>query len=52
MPRLHCGDPLESGLQLALPAGAARHVQVLRLQPGDALTLFDGSARRWRGCSR
>jgi 16S rRNA (uracil1498-N3)-methyltransferase len=29
-------------MQLALPAGAARHVQVLRLQPGDALTLFDG----------
>jgi 16S rRNA (uracil1498-N3)-methyltransferase len=27
---------------MALPAGAARHVQVLRLQPGDALTLFDG----------
>lgn len=42
MPRLHCGVPLASGLALALPAGAARHVQVLRLQPGDALTLFDG----------
>jgi len=42
VPRLHCGVPLESGLTLALPAGAARHVQVLRLQPGDALTLFDG----------
>jgi len=42
VPRLHCGDPLESGLALALPAGAARHVQVLRLQPGDPLTLFDG----------
>jgi len=28
---------------LALPPGAARHVQVLRMQPGDALTLFDGS---------
>jgi 16S rRNA (uracil1498-N3)-methyltransferase len=25
-----------------LPAGAARHVQVLRLQPGDDITLFDG----------
>ena len=42
MPRLHCGEPLASGTALALPAGAARHVQVLRLQPGDALTLFDG----------
>lgn len=25
-----------------LPPGPARHVQVLRLQPGDAVTLFDG----------
>ncbi|MFG6460599.1 16S rRNA (uracil(1498)-N(3))-methyltransferase [Roseateles sp. DXS20W] len=31
-----------------MPAGAARHVQVLRLQPGDALTLFDGSGPEWR----
>jgi len=42
VPRLHCGEPLASGTALALPAGAARHVQVLRLQPGDPLTLFDG----------
>ncbi|HYE39856.1 MAG TPA: 16S rRNA (uracil(1498)-N(3))-methyltransferase [Ramlibacter sp.] len=42
MPRLFCDEPLASGASLALPAGAARHVQVLRLQPGDALTLFDG----------
>ena len=42
MPRLHCTEPLASGLHLALPPGPARHVQVLRLQPGDALTLFDG----------
>jgi 16S rRNA (uracil1498-N3)-methyltransferase len=27
-----------------LPASAARHVQVLRLQPGDAITLFEGQA--------
>jgi 16S rRNA (uracil1498-N3)-methyltransferase len=24
-----------------LPAGPARHVQVLRLQPGDTITLFN-----------
>jgi 16S rRNA (uracil1498-N3)-methyltransferase len=42
VPRLHCSEPLASGASLALPAGAARHVQVLRLQPGDVLTLFDG----------
>lgn len=42
MPRIHCATPLAPGAQLGLPPGAARHVQVLRLQPGDALTLFDG----------
>lgn len=42
MPRLYCPEPLHSGLRLALPPGPARHVQVLRLQPGDALRLFDG----------
>lgn len=43
MPRFHCSVPLSAGASLALPAGAARHVQVLRMQPGDALTLFDGA---------
>ena len=42
MPRFHCPLPLASGQVLALPPGPARHVQVLRLQPGDALTLFNG----------
>jgi 16S rRNA (uracil1498-N3)-methyltransferase len=42
MPRFHCPAPLASGLALSLPAGAARHVQVLRLQPGDVITLFNG----------
>jgi len=43
MPRFHCPVPLTAGATLELPPGAARHVQVLRMQPGDALTLFDGS---------
>ena len=42
MPRFYCPVPLTTGLALALPAAAARHVQVLRLQPGAALTLFNG----------
>ena len=42
MPRIHCPEALAGGQSLALPPGAARHVQVLRLQPGDGLTLFDG----------
>ena len=33
--------------ELSLPPGAARHVQVLRLQPGAALTLFDGTGFDW-----
>ena len=33
--------------ELALPPGAARHVQVLRLQPGDEVALFDGSGDEW-----
>jgi 16S rRNA (uracil1498-N3)-methyltransferase len=41
--RFHCALPLRACSTLALPPGAARHVQVLRLQPGDALTLFDGA---------
>jgi 16S rRNA (uracil1498-N3)-methyltransferase len=32
---------LASGQTLTLPDGAARHVQVLRLQPGDTITLFN-----------
>lgn len=42
MPRFHCPAPLATGAELDLPAGAARHVQVLRLQPGDGITLFHG----------
>lgn len=38
---------LRAGAQIDLPAGAARHVQVLRLQPGAPLTLFDGSGGQW-----
>jgi 16S rRNA (uracil1498-N3)-methyltransferase len=44
MPRFFCPTPLTTGTALTLPAGAARHVQVLRLQPGDAITLFNGQA--------
>ena len=44
MPRFHCPLPLAAGAKFDLPAGAARHVQVLRLQPGDAITLFNGAA--------
>jgi 16S rRNA (uracil1498-N3)-methyltransferase len=42
MPRFYCPTQLASDTMLDLPAGAARHVQVLRLQPGDTITLFNG----------
>jgi 16S rRNA (uracil1498-N3)-methyltransferase len=42
MPRFYCPTPLTSGQLLDLPASAARHVQVLRLQPGGLITLFNG----------
>ena len=42
MPRLYCPLPLVSGSALALPPSAARHVQVLRMQPGETVTLFNG----------
>jgi len=47
MPRLHSPEPLHGGQVLALAPAAARHVQVLRLQPGDAVTLFDGRGGEW-----
>lgn len=42
MPRFFCSTPLAMGLSLELPAGPARHVQVLRMQPEMTITLFDG----------
>jgi 16S rRNA (uracil1498-N3)-methyltransferase len=49
-PRFFCPPPLASGTEIALPAGAAHHVlRVLRLKPGDALTLFDGEGGEYRG---
>lgn len=49
MPRFFVDTPLTAADgDIALPPGAARHVQVLRLQPGDALTLFDGSGPEWQ----
>ena len=42
MPRFYCPLALPVGAELELPAAAARHVQVLRLQPGARVTLFNG----------
>lgn len=47
--RLHLPGPWVEGASLRLPEGAARHVQVWRLQPGDRLRLFDGQGREHEG---
>jgi 16S rRNA (uracil1498-N3)-methyltransferase len=46
--RLYCPTPLAPGQTFDLPAAAARHAQVLRLQPGHELTLFNGAGGQWR----
>lgn len=47
--RLHIetDTALSTGAEIALPPGPARHVQVLRMQPGETITLFDGRGGEW-----
>ncbi|MDR0457569.1 MAG: 16S rRNA (uracil(1498)-N(3))-methyltransferase [Burkholderiaceae bacterium] len=47
MPRFYVPAPLAPALTIDLPPGAARHAQVLRLQPGDGVTLFNGQGGQW-----
>lgn len=47
--RLYCDLPLSPGAEIVLPEAAARHaLTVLRLQPGDTLTLFNGTGGEYR----
>ncbi len=46
-PRIHASGPFASGAVVDLPEGPSRHVQVLRLQPGDAIGVFDGIGHEW-----
>lgn len=48
MPRFFCDAPLQAGQTLSLPDTAARHVQVLRHQPGQTITLFNGLGGEWQ----
>lgn len=45
--RVHLDAPLHEGADLTLPPEASRHIQVLRLQPGDALIVFNGQGGEW-----
>ncbi len=40
--RFYADVALAAGTRVCLPERAARHVQVLRLQPGERITLFNG----------
>ncbi|MGL4575585.1 MAG: 16S rRNA (uracil(1498)-N(3))-methyltransferase [Burkholderiaceae bacterium] len=45
-PRFYISTPLAQG-HLPLPKEVARHIAVLRLADGDAITLFDGRGGQW-----
>ncbi|MEO8298497.1 MAG: 16S rRNA (uracil(1498)-N(3))-methyltransferase [Burkholderiales bacterium] len=45
--RLFVDAPLSADHCLTLPEAAARHVQVLRMQPGEQITLFNGLGGEW-----
>lgn len=47
MLRLYVDLPLAADAVLTLPPDTARHVQVLRHQPGDVVTLFNGAGGEW-----
>ena len=42
MPRFYVAQPLAIGQLLDLPSEVAHHIQVVRMAPGDTLTLFNG----------
>ena len=41
-PRIYTDQTLATGTSISLPPVAARHIQVLRLQPGSSISLFNG----------
>lgn len=49
-PRLHVAEQKldVSGAAFALEEGPSRHVQVLRMQPGEGLRVFDGHGAEWQ----
>ncbi|MBV6325103.1 16S rRNA (uracil(1498)-N(3))-methyltransferase [Duganella violaceipulchra] len=42
MPRFYISQPLAIGQLVSLPEAVAHHIQVLRLAPGELVTLFNG----------
>lgn len=50
LPRFHLDHPPVSGAPLTVTGAVAKHIQVLRLQPGAALSLFTGNGTEWPAC--
>ena len=48
MPRFYSPQPLAVGATVDLPESVVHHLHVVRLQPGAALTLFDGRGGQYR----
>jgi len=48
MPRFYCPQPLAAGSVVDLPEAVAHHLHVVRLQPGEMLTLFNGEGGQVR----
>lgn len=48
MPRFYHPQPLAAGTTVDLPEAVAHHLHVVRMQPGDALTLFDGRGGQYQ----
>ena len=48
MPRFYCPQTLAAGVIVDLPDAVAHHLFVVRMQPGDTLTLFDGRGGQYR----
>lgn len=47
MPRFYCPLPLVPGATIDLPADVAHHLNVIRIQPGATLTLFNGDGGQY-----
>lgn len=47
MPRFFIDMPLAAGQLVDLPPEVAHHIHVIRLGPGDPLTLFDGNGGQY-----
>jgi 16S rRNA (uracil1498-N3)-methyltransferase len=45
--RFFADVPMAAGATLSLPDSTARHVQVLRMQPSQNITLFNGQGGEW-----